>query len=137
MSEINLNNLNSPSIIIDTDINNNFIINNGDLDLTKNENSIIQSIYNILNTKKGELINLNDFGCSLQDYLFENLTPNKINSLKSTIINDIEKYEKRVKIIDFKFELNNPPGNLTLDIFFSIKNVYNSQQLQRFTITGQ
>jgi phage baseplate assembly protein W len=114
---------NSKEIIIDSDLQKMFAFEYGDLKLLTNYDAIVQSIWTILNTKKGELVGLVEFGTSLKDYLFEQLTDSMVQNLKTALIADIERWENRVNIIDFKHELNNPIGTLKLDMIFSVKKL--------------
>lgn len=109
--------------IIDSDIKGDFSFEFGDVKLLINYDSIVQSIRNILNTTKGELPGLNEFGCSLRNFLFEQMTVSTVNRLKNTIINEIQRFENRVEIIDFKYELNKPVGSLIIDMIFRIKSL--------------
>jgi len=123
----NLQNFYSKSIVVDKDIQKIFEFQYGDLKSLTNYDAILQSIRNILHTKKGELIGLVDFGCSIYEFLFEQMTVGKVESLRSTLIAEIQKWENRVDIIDFQYELNNPPGMLKLDMIFSIKAMGSNQ----------
>ncbi len=60
--------------------------------------SICESIYNIITTKKGERIFLPDFGNELDDILFEPISPETALQLYRRLIYPIEKWEKRIKI---------------------------------------
>jgi phage baseplate assembly protein W len=116
-----LTNYYNNSIVIDKDIQKNFQFFQGDLKSVTNYDAIVQSIRNILNTRKGELIGLIDFGCSIYEFLFEQLTVGNVESLRETLISDVQRWENRVNIVDFRYEINNPVGTLKLDMVFSIK----------------
>lgn len=119
--EKTLTNYYNNSIVIDKDIQKNFQFFQGDLKAVTNYDAIVQSIRNILNTRKGELIGLIEFGCSIYDFLFEQLTVGNVEALRETLISDIQRWENRVNIVDFRYEINNPVGTLMLDVVFSIK----------------
>lgn len=123
----NLQNYYNSSIVVDSDIQKTFAFEYGDVKTLKNYDSILQSIRNILYTRKGELIGLCDFGCSIYDFLFEQLTIANVEGLKGTIISDIQKFENRVNIVDFQYLINNSEGKLTLDVIFSIKALGSGQ----------
>jgi phage baseplate assembly protein W len=108
-------------IVVDKDIQKVFDFQYGDLKYLTNYDSIVQSIRNILYTRKGELIGLIDFGCSIYNFLFEQLTVGNVESLRSTLISEIQRWENRVIIADFQYTLNEPIGTLRLDMIFSIK----------------
>jgi phage baseplate assembly protein W len=116
-----LTNYYNNSIVIDKDVQKNFQFFQGDLKSVTNYDAIVQSIRNILYTKKGELIGLIDFGCSIYEFQFEQLTVGTVESLRETLISDVQRWENRVNIVDFRYEINNPVGTLKLDMVFSIK----------------
>lgn len=119
--EKTLTNYYNAEIVVDKDIQNTFAFQYGDLKALTNYDAIVQSIRNILNTRKGELIGLIDFGCSVYNFLFEQMSIKNVEMLRATIIAEIERWENRVNIVDFQYELNNPIGTLRLDMIFSIK----------------
>jgi phage baseplate assembly protein W len=121
MAEKTLQNYYNSSIVVDKDIQKTFAFSMGDLKSLTNYDAIVQSIRNILNTRKGELIGLIDFGCSLYNFLFEQLTIANVEGLRATLISEIQRWENRVDIVDFQYEINQPVGTLKLDMIFSIR----------------
>ena len=133
----NLQNYQNKVIIVDQDIQKKFSFEYGDVKMITNYDAILQSIRNILNTRKGELVGLCDFGCSLQDFLFEQMTPGNIEGLKTNVINDIERFENRVEIVDFKYAINSPViGSLSLDMVFRIKAMGNQFFREEFLLNN-
>jgi len=126
-TEKNLTNYFNTDIVVDKDIQKAFAFEYGDLKSLTNYDAIVQSIRNILYTKKGELIGLIDFGCSIYNFLFEQLTVANVESLRASIISDIERWDNRVNIVDFQYEMNNPVGSLKIDLIFSIKALGSNQ----------
>jgi len=120
-NEKTLTNFYNSEIIVDKDIQQNFEFQYGDLKTITNYEAIVQSIRSILNTRKGELIGLIDFGCSIYNFLFEQLTVANVEALRATLISEIQRWENRVDVVDFEYEINNPIGTLHLDVIFSIK----------------
>jgi len=122
MADKTLQDYYNKSIIVDLDIKKIFGFENGDVSTLTNYDAIVQSIRNILNTKKGELVGLIAFGSSIHSFLFEPLSIKNIDTFKSTIIAEINIFEPRVTIIDFKYQINYPQmGALTMDMLFTIK----------------
>jgi phage baseplate assembly protein W len=117
----NLQNYYNKSIEVDKDIQKTFAFSMGDLKFLTNYDAIVQSVRNILNTRKGELVGLNDFGCSIYDFLFEQLTAGNVEALRSTLISEVQRFENRIEVVDFMYELNNPIGTLKLDMVFRVK----------------
>ena len=61
-------------------------------------NAIYQSIYNILNTSKGEREFLPEFGSSLQDLLFELMDEETSYTVYSWVVSAVSLWEPRVKV---------------------------------------
>ena len=127
VNEKTLQNYYNSGIVVDRDIQTTFAFEYGDLKNLTNYDAIVQSIRNIIYTKKGELIGLIDFGCSVYNFLFEQLTVANVESLRASIISDIERWDNRVNIVDFQYEMNNPVGSLKIDLIFSIKAIGSNQ----------
>ena len=71
-----------------------------DTGIVKNENSIKQSIRNLILTQKGERLMQPDIGCDVFSLLFEPLDPMTADAVRDEIINTINQYEPRVSLID-------------------------------------
>ena len=119
--EKTLTNYYNSDIVVDKDIQQTFEFQYGDLKALTNYDAIVQSIRSILHTRKGELIGLIEFGSSIYDFLFEQLSVKNVEMLRATLIAEIERWENRVNIVDFQYTLNEPVGTLRLDMIFSIK----------------
>lgn len=122
MADKTLQDYYNKSIIVDKDIQKIFEFENGDVKTVTNYDAILQSIRNILYTKKGELIGLVSFGSSLQNLLYEPLNIKNIDAWKNTIIAEINKWDNRVNVIDFQYKMNTPQiGYLQITMIFNIK----------------
>ena len=66
----------------------------------RDENAVIRSIKNLLLTNKYERLFQPTIGSNLQNYLFELISPQTQSSIKSEIVNTIENYEPRAKLLD-------------------------------------
>ena len=121
MAEKNLTNYYNSEIVVDKDIQKTFAFEYGDLKSLTNYDAIIQSIRSILHTRKGELIGLIDYGCSVYNFLFEQMSTKNVEMLRATLIAEIERWEPRISVVDFQYTLNEPPGTLLLDVIFSIR----------------
>lgn len=71
-----------------------------DLTIVENEESVKQSIVNILLTNTGEKFYNSSFGSNLNSLLFENNSPQTIAAITDLIISTIENFETRAKIND-------------------------------------
>tara|TARA_B100000214_G_C23674544_1_gene493523 strand:+ start:216 stop:635 length:420 start_codon:yes stop_codon:yes gene_type:complete len=69
-----------------------------DLAIVKNENSIKQSVKNLILTQMGEKPFQPTKGCRVNALLFEPLDPFTADALKEEVLNTIRQYEPRVKI---------------------------------------
>ena len=71
-----------------------------DAAIVKNENSIKQSVKNLVLTQMGEKPFQPTKGCRVNALLFEPLDPFTADALKEEVLNTIRQYEPRVKISD-------------------------------------
>ena len=85
-----------------SDFQTNFTIHPIKKDLTRfiNEDSVKRSIKNILLTNYYERPFRPRFGANLRKYLFENITPITLQTIKNDIVTAINNYEPRANIID-------------------------------------
>jgi phage baseplate assembly protein W len=105
-------------------------IENNDIMLLKDYDSIYQSVWNILKTTPGEMPMLTDFGIDLKKLIFEQNTNN--NKIVNTIINGVESWEDRVKIVDILVKSDKIDSNvIKLDFIFQIGN---ETILQSYTV---
>ena len=73
-----------------------------DIASVTNEESIKQSIKNIVLTAPGEKLFNPKFGSNVYNMLFEPLDPFMIDSLQVEILNTIKNYEKRVEVTNLR-----------------------------------
>lgn len=66
-----------------------------DLALKKNENSVVQSISNIMKTRKYSRKFNMKFGANIDNWLFEPITPATTAGLQTAILEAIQNYEPR------------------------------------------
>ena len=88
--------------IVHSDFFNNFDIHPNKNDVAKlvNEDSIKNSIKNIIMTRRGERLYNPEFGSEIYNVLFENFSPQTEDELKSLIRTAIENNEPRANVID-------------------------------------
>ena len=78
--------------------------------IKKDNDLIIESIYNILTTRKGERVGNPEFGTDLYRYVFNSHLEQYWESVKLEIIKGIEQFEPRVIVLNVEFikdETNN------------------------------
>ncbi len=59
-----------------------------------------QGIEILLRTEIGERLMHQEFGCSLQSYAFEGITPTLLNEIKGNIQQAMIKYERRIQVLN-------------------------------------
>jgi phage baseplate assembly protein W len=96
--------------------------NEGDLSQVYNQDSINQSIFNIMNTRKGTRVMDPEFGCNFQSYLFELFDVTTANSIVEDIVNNIGRYEPRINITKIDKDLNLDTLQYTLTIYYKFVN---------------
>jgi|688.fasta_scaffold01058_27 phage baseplate assembly protein W len=112
--------------------------NNNDISLLSGNSAIVQSIKNLVLTKKGERPFDNSIGTSVVDFLFEQPTLAELAFLQNEIQTILEQAEPR--IIVNSIELIYPtPSSTTDDLKINIKYVLNNEEIlptrQSLTLT--
>jgi phage baseplate assembly protein W len=112
--------------------------NNNDISLLSGNSAIVQSIKNLVLTKKGERPFNNSTGTSVVDFLFEQPTLAELAFLQNEIQTILEQAEPR--IIVNSIELIYPtPSSTTDDLKINIKYVLNNGEIlptqQSLTLT--
>jgi phage baseplate assembly protein W len=71
-----------------------------DIVVSNDIEAIRNAIYNIFTTKKGQKLLDPEFGSSLEQYLFESVSPIVGKIIGDSIVNSIETYEPRVEVLN-------------------------------------
>ena len=95
---------------------------NNNLAKVSNEESVKQSLKNLILTSLGERIFQPNIGSGVNNLLFENSTRPTLNSIEFNIQNTIKYNEPRVNIIDVKAKETTNPNAVQVDIVFSMIN---------------
>ena len=84
---------------------------------------IFESLEILLGTSIGERVMSEDFGCNLNDYLFEELDQRLLENLRSAIETAIRRYETRIELEDVTFDIptNYADSAINIRIFFRIR----------------
>jgi len=106
--------------IIHSDIDKNLEIDKNDIKLRTNYDDIVQSLWTIISTEKGEVPHLMAFGTDLKKYVFEQSSNNTINTIKDEFIGQIQQWETRINIIDVKINVFDELGIIKIDLLFNI-----------------
>ena len=107
-----------------SDIDMGFLPNPVSKDVSRkyDENSIKQSIKNLVMTKNFERPFRSDIGSQVMSLLFEPMTPLIRATIKKTISDTINSYEPRVKLLDVSVLLSPDNNGVYVTIVFSIVN---------------
>ena len=107
---------------------------------TDNE-SLVGQIRQLIYTSPGERVMLPNFGLNLNSYLFEPLTPQLIDEIKTNIFTQFKRYITNavvLKIVVFSEEVDDPFATASLPsiiIRMSVRNKENNQTLPlEFTV---
>ena len=107
-----------------SDFYNNLNKNFGTKDLARltNEDSIINSLKNIIRTRKGERPFFPEFGCNISGLLFENFSQFTNDSIETEIRTAVENFEPRIKTIRVKVVESQDNHSIELQMFFTTIN---------------
>lgn len=89
---------------------------NSDVMRISNEESIKESIRNLVSTNRGERLFQPQIGCDIRKLLFENITPDTVITAKAMIRETIESFEPRAGIvsIDVTSSIDSNIVNITI-----------------------
>ena len=110
-----------------TDLDLSFTINpfTKDLYLKTDEDAVKTAIKHLIRTKNFERSFHPEIGTQVHYLLFENFSSAVKLAMERTIIDSIEKYEPRVRLIDVQIEESVDTNNLIVNIIFALKNTSN------------
>ena len=95
---------------------------NNNLAKISNEESVKQSLKNLILTSRGERLFQPTVGSGVNNLLFEHSIRPTLNSIEFNIQNTIKYNEPRVNIIDVKAKETTNPNAVQVDIVFSMIN---------------
>lgn len=70
-----------------------------DIIVSEDIQAVRNSLYNIFSTKKGQKLLNPTFGSSLDQFLFENISPTLGELIGDTILSSLQKYEPRIEVL--------------------------------------
>jgi phage baseplate assembly protein W len=94
-----------------------------DLTVLKDEDSVKESIKNLILTDRGERLMQPDLGGNISGMLFENITPATLILIQNNIRTTIDLYEPRAELIDVIASSNIDDNVVKVEIAFYITNV--------------
>lgn len=95
---------------------------NADLARKIDENSVKESIRNLILTNRGERLFQPDIGCDIRRLLFENVSADTVIIAKELIKTTIENYEPRCGLIGIDILASIDSNNIGIIITFNIIN---------------
>lgn len=95
---------------------------NFDLSRKIDEESIKESLRNIVLTNRGERLFQPNLGCDIRSLLFENFTPDMVITAKDMISNAVKAFEPRVELIGVDIISSVDKNILDIVIVFSVIN---------------
>jgi phage baseplate assembly protein W len=111
----------------------NYIDLNSDLSIepskTKNETAVMNSLNNIISTRKGSVPGHPEFGSDLGKYLFELMNPLTIELIKEEIKYSIDRWEPRVTIKNIEIIDDLDYNRILIKVYFTIKSDVNNTEL--------
>lgn len=93
---------------------------NSDLGMLKNEQAILEAVYNILLTQPGERVMNPDFGCDLNQYLFAPIDDNTAFSILKSVEAAVIQSEPRVIKIEIEVEPKPDENTFIIDIYLTL-----------------
>ena len=95
---------------------------NFDLGIRTDEESIKESIRNLIRTNRGERLFQPNIGSGINNFLFEHITPDVIVTIKDMISETIKTYEPRASVISIDVVASYDPNFLEVTIVFHVIN---------------
>jgi phage baseplate assembly protein W len=103
-----------------------------DITVWKDEDSVKESIKNLILTDRGERLMQPNIGGDINALLFENITPAVLILIQNQVRNTIELYEPRAELIDVTATSNIDDNTVRVKIVFYITNVQQPIKLDVF-----
>lgn len=96
----------------------------GTVEMVIDEEDIRQSLHILLSTSLGERVMQPDYGCNLNDYIFESLNSTTIGYIKERVANSILYYEPRIVVERIEVtnagSADNLAGRFLIELTYSI-----------------
>ena len=107
-----------------SDLNLLFTVNDYTKDITRkyDEEAVKASVKHLILTRNYERPFHPEIGCQIYGLLFENFDPITRSTIKKTVVDVIEKFEPRIKLVDVFVNENEDNNDITLTVIFKIIN---------------
>lgn len=102
----------------------------GRIQMSSYEEDIKEAIHLILMTRRGERIMRPEFGCGIQDYIFELMEPAKFVQMEQEIKNSLAIWEPRITDTEIKVSTDEAvTGKLNIQIRYIVRATNNPYNL--------
>ncbi|MEI7869482.1 MAG: GPW/gp25 family protein [Candidatus Methylumidiphilus sp.] len=91
-----------------------FQVNGNLVDMVSGEGDIQQSMQIILSTANGERVMLGDFGCNLNQFLYEEIDQSLANGIAEAVKDGLLKYEARIDVENVDVDVSDGEAGLVL-----------------------
>ncbi len=91
------------------------------VEMVSEYDDIIESLYILLSTKKGERLMLPEFGCNLNALIFETIDGNTLNNASKLIQDAILYFEPRITVDNIDLEPDETNGIINIKIIFTVR----------------
>lgn len=99
-----------------------FDLRDGAVEMVADKQDIIESLYILMTTIPGERLMRPEYGCALQQYMFENIDTTTSADLKSIIADAILYYEPRITVNQIDIDdIDTSEGIYRISIDFTIR----------------
>jgi phage baseplate assembly protein W len=100
-----------------------------DISLLSNEQALVESVRNILETEPGEKVMNPTFGCALTKYLFEPIDGITTMSIKKAIKDSLQAFETRIDQLFINVIPNEDTNSYDIEVMFNMKTSTARQSL--------
>jgi phage baseplate assembly protein W len=100
-----------------------------DVVVSEDIQAIRNSIYNIFSTKNGEKLLNPIFGSSLEQYLFENVSPAMGQLIGDNILNSLQEYEPRIEVLKVSVIPKPEDNQYDVKVFFRFIDINNQASI--------
>lgn len=107
-----------------------------DIVVSEDVQAIRNSLYNIFSTKKGQKLLNPNFGSSLEQFLFENVTSTVGEMIGNNILNALESYEPRIDVLAVNVYPQPDFNQYRIQVVFSFLNFKKQSALDIFLEKG-
>ncbi len=93
------------------------------------EESIRQSIYLILMTRKGERLMRPDFGCDIYDFAFATLDYTTLSQMQEAVHRALVLYEPRITNLSVEIQTSDQAGRVDITLNYVVRSTNNPYNL--------